>query len=185
MYVYDCNSIRATATKNRSDKEMIIAFTSLNEDLKIRGIHPDLHFMENESSTDLKMTMTTMNIKYQLVPLNSHRANNAEIAIQKFKNHFIAVLCSVDKVFHLQLWDRLLQQAKISLNLRRKSRTLPHISAYTPIFGEFYFNRIPLSPPGTRVVMHNIPNDCTSWAPHGEYVCYIGPAMEHFRCHKA
>ena len=41
--------------------------------------------------------MKSMNIKYQLVPPSNHRANNAERAIQTFKNHFIAGLCSVDK----------------------------------------------------------------------------------------
>ena len=40
MYVYDCNAILTTATKNISDKEMIRDFTSLTEDLKTRGINP-------------------------------------------------------------------------------------------------------------------------------------------------
>ena len=34
MYVYDCNAILTTSMNNRSDKEMIKAFTPLNEDLK-------------------------------------------------------------------------------------------------------------------------------------------------------
>ena len=127
MYVYDCNDILNTSTKNRSDKEMIQAFTELTEDLKTREINPGFYLMDNEASTALKTKMTTMNIKYQLFPQSNHRANNAEIAIQTFKNHFIVGLCSTDKDSHLQLWDRLLQQATISLNLIRKSRTLPHL----------------------------------------------------------
>ena len=77
-YVYDCNAILTTAMKNRSDKETIRDFTSLTEDLKSRGINPGFHFMENEAYTALKLTMTTMKIKYQLVPPSNHRANNAE-----------------------------------------------------------------------------------------------------------
>ena len=103
MYVYDCNFILTTAMKNRSDKEIIRAFSSLTEDLKSRGIHAGFHFMDNEASTALKLTMTTMNIKYQLVPPSNHRANNAERAIKNFRNHFIEEPCSVDKYFHLQL----------------------------------------------------------------------------------
>ena len=76
--------------------------------------------MDNEVSTALKLTMTTMNLKYQLVPPSNHRANNAERVIQTFKNHFIAELCSLDKGFHIQLWDILIQQATISLNLPRQ-----------------------------------------------------------------
>ena len=128
--------------------------------------------------------MMTMNIKYQLVPPINHRTNNSERAIQKFKNHFIAGLCIIDKNFHLQLWDRLLHQATISINMLRQLKTLPHISAYTNISREFYFNRTPLSPTSIRLVIHNILNDCTSWAKHGEDGCYIGPEMEHYRRQK-
>ena len=135
MYVYDFNAVLATAIKNRSDKDMIRAFTSLTEYLKTQGIHPGIQFMDNEASTALNLIMTNMNIKYQLVTPVNHRANNAERAIQTFKKHFISGLCSVENYFYLQLWDRLLQQATISLNLLIKSRTLPHISAYTNIFG--------------------------------------------------
>ena len=65
MYVYDCNATLTTAMKNRSDKEMIQAFTELTEDLKIRRINQGFHFMDNEISTDLKMTTTNMYTKYQ------------------------------------------------------------------------------------------------------------------------
>ena len=131
--------------------------------------------MDNEASTALKMRMTTMDIKYQLAPPINHRGDNAERAIQTFKNHFIAVLCSVDKDSHLKLRDILLHQATISLNFLRQSRILPHLSAYTHIFGEFYYNRTPLAPPGTRILIHNRPNDIASWAPHVEYGWDIGP----------
>ena len=103
MYVYDCNAILTTSMKNRSDKEMIRAFTKLTEDSRRRGINPGFYFMFNEASTALNMTMNSMNINYQLVPPSNHRANNVERAIQTFKNHFIAGMCSVDKYFHLQL----------------------------------------------------------------------------------
>ena len=77
MYVYDCNAILTTEMKNISDKEMIRDFTELTEYLKSHKINPGLHFMDNEASTALNMTMTTMNTKYQLVPLSNHRVNNA------------------------------------------------------------------------------------------------------------
>ena len=159
MYVYDCNTILTTEMKNRSDKEIIRDFTSLTEYLKIRGINTGFHFMDNEASTALKMTMTSMKIKYKLVPPSNNRTKSAYRAIQTFKSHFIAGLYSADKEFHLQLWDRMLQQETIRLNLLRKSRTFPYISDYTKIFRELDLNRTPLAPPGTRVVLHNIPND--------------------------
>ena len=167
MCVYDYNSVLTTEMKNICDEEMVRDFIELTEDFKSCGINPGFHLMDNDASTALKTTMISMNIKYQLVPTSNHRANNAERAIQTFKNHFISGLCRVDKYFHLQLWDRLLQQATISINFLRQSRTLPHLSAYIHIFGGFDFNRTPLATPGTRALIHNSPNDRESWAPHG------------------
>jgi hypothetical protein len=59
---------------------------------------------------------------FQLVPPGMHRRNAAERAIRTFKNHFIAGLSSIDKDFPLHLWDQLLPQAILSVNLLRGSR---------------------------------------------------------------
>ena len=96
--------------KNRSDKEMIRTFTEFTTDFKSCGINPGLYFMDNKALTVFKMAIPIMEIKYQLDPPSNHRAENTERYIQTFKNHFIAVIYSVDKDFHLQLWDRLLQK---------------------------------------------------------------------------
>ena len=122
------------------------------------------------------------------VPVGSpkyHRENNAESSIQAFKNQFIVLLCRVDKDFHLKLWDRLLHQEKISLNILILSRIHPHLSDYTHIFGEFSYNRTPLFPPGTRIVTHNMPNYKASWSIYGKFVWYVVPAMELYRLYKA
>jgi hypothetical protein len=56
----------------------------------------------------------------------------------------------VDPTFPLKLWDKLLPQATITLNLLRKSRINPRMSAYAQLNGHFDFNRTPLAPPGPR-----------------------------------
>ena len=71
------------------------------------------------------------------------------------------------------------------MNFIRQSRTLHHTSAYTQRIEKLYFNRTPLSPTCTRVIIHNRLNDRTLWATHGEDGCYIRPDIEHYRCHKA
>ena len=83
---------------------MIWDFTELIKELKICRINPGFHFMEDKLSIALKIAMETMDINYLLFPPSNHRENNLERAIQAFKNHFIAGLCSVDKDFQLQLW---------------------------------------------------------------------------------
>ena len=80
----------------------------------------------------------------------------------------------------IYLWDRLLEQCYITLNLPRGSRMNPKLSAYAQIEGEFDYNRTPLAPPGIRVVVHKKTRERASWDAHGVDGWYIGPAMESY-----
>jgi hypothetical protein len=142
-----------------------------------------LQRLDNECSAILKEYMTAQDVEYQLVPPGVHRRNAAERAIRTFKNHFIAGLCSVDKDFPLHLWDRLLPQALLSLNLLRGSRLNPKLSAHAQMFGNFDYNRTPIAPPGVRVIVHEKPEKRSTWAPHGVDGWYVGPALESHRCY--
>jgi hypothetical protein len=77
----------------------------------------------------LKNFFTVNDIAYQLVPPHCHRRNAAERAITTFKEHFVAGLSSFYLSFPMHLWDRLLPQAEITLNLLRTSRLHPQLSA--------------------------------------------------------
>jgi hypothetical protein len=83
----------------------------------------------------------------------------------------------------MNLWDRFLPQAVITLNMLRTSRINPRLSAATHIFGQYDFNRAPMAPPDTRTVAHETPNRRSTWAPHGLDGWYLGPALEHYRCY--
>jgi hypothetical protein len=99
-------------------------------------------------------------------------------------NHFVAGLCSTNPDFPLRLWDSLLPQAEITLNLLRAARTNPNVSAYKTLFGNFNYNKTPLMPPGVKVVVHEKPHQRGTWEPHGKLGWYLGPALEHYRCHQ-
>jgi hypothetical protein len=131
----------------------------------------------------LKDFLTKEEINFQLIPPGMHRRNAAERAIRTWKNHFIAGLCTTDPNFPLFLWDKLVEQANITLNLLRASRLNPKLSAYAQLHGSFDFNRTPLAPPGTKVVIHVKPDKRNSWDPHGNTGWYVGPAMEHYCCY--
>jgi hypothetical protein len=90
----------------------------------------------------------------------------------------------VDPTFTLKLWDKLLTQATITINLLRKSRINPRMSAYAQLNGHFDFNRTPLPPPGTRIIAHEKPDQRASWDPHGLDGYYLGPALDHYRCYQ-
>jgi hypothetical protein len=65
----------------------------------------------------------------------------------------------------------------------RTSRINPKLSAATHIYGQYDFNRAPMAPPGTRIIVHETPGRRRTWALHGEDGWYIGPALEHYRCY--
>jgi hypothetical protein len=184
LYDYDINTISTEPMKNRTDKERIRAYTALHHQLLNAGLKTELQIMDNECSNKFRQYLNEQNIALQLVTPHLHRQNAAERAIQTFKNHFVAGLCSVDKQFPMHLWCELLPQATLTLNLMQTSCINPTISAATQLCGKFDFNRTPLAPPDTRVVAHVKPKAHRSWAPNGEDAWYVGPATYHYRCHR-
>ena len=122
----------------------------------------------------MKNSFTTLKITFQLVPAGMHRCNTAERMIQSFKTHFITGLVSVDPNFPMNLWDKLVDQAEATIKMLIQSRIQPHLSAYDAINGTLNFNKTPLSPPGTRVVIHNKPGNRKSWDPAGTDGWYVG-----------
>jgi hypothetical protein len=182
LYDYDSNHIFAQPFKNRTANCILQAFKIMHQRLCQAGCRPLLHRLDNECSTILKQYLTEEAIDYQLVPPGVHRRNAAERAIRTFQNHFIAGLCSVDKDFPIHLWDQLIDQAEITLNLLRSSRINPKLLAHAQINGQFDYNKTPIGPPGCRVLAHVKTSDRTTWSPHGLDGWYVGPATESYRC---
>jgi hypothetical protein len=183
LYDYDSNAIMGQPIKDTTAPELLRAFQVMEQELVARGLKPKLMTVDNESSKLLKTYLHQQNITFQLVPQYSLRRNAAERAIRSFKDHLIAGLCSTDKSFPMHLWDRLLPQAVITLNMLRTSRKNPKLSASTQIDGQYDYNRSPMAPPGTRIIAHETPSRRRTWAPHGQDGWYIGPALEHYRCY--
>jgi hypothetical protein len=118
-YIYDCNYIKVVPMKSRSASEWVKAYDSVHQELTVKGFKPKLQTLNNEASTALNNFFTAHNIDYQLVTPHCHRHNSAKRAIRTFKEIFLAGLSSVDPSFPMHLWDRLLPQAEITLNLLR------------------------------------------------------------------
>jgi hypothetical protein len=113
--------------------------------------------MDNEASAALKSYFTDQDMTYQLVPPNCHRRNAAERAIRTLKEHFVAGLASVYPYFPMHLWERLLPQAEISLNLLRTSRLHPQLSAAAHLHGLVDYNKTAFAPPGCKIIAHEKP----------------------------
>jgi hypothetical protein len=109
-------------------------------------------------------------MNYQLVPPHCHRTNAAERAIRTFKEHFKAGLATVDPDFHVHLWDRLLSQAEITLNLLRASRLHPQLSSASHYHGLIDYNETASPPPGCKIIAHEKPAQRRTWAAHGQHM---------------
>jgi hypothetical protein len=102
--------------------------------------------------------MHEQQVDFQLAPPHVHCRNAAERAIRTFSNHFTSILCGTNPTFPLHLWDKLLPQCEMTLNLLRGSRINPKLSAYAQLHGAFDYNKTPLALPGTKVVIHEKPS---------------------------
>jgi Reverse transcriptase (RNA-dependent DNA polymerase) len=183
LYDYDSNYIDSEPIKNREAQSIVEAYKACFARLKQAGLTPKLCRLDNECSASLKQYFQDENVEFQLAPPYIHRRNAAERAIRTFKNHFIAGLASTDKDFPLHLWDRLIPQALLTLNLLRGSRINPRLSAHAQVHGQYNFNSHPIGPPGTKVLVHEKSKNRSSWAPHATESWYIGPSLEHYRCY--
>jgi hypothetical protein len=185
MILYDCdsNAILAQHIKDCTAPELLKAFQFMEQELVARGLEPRLMKLDNEASKLLKDYMYQQDITFQLVPPYSHILNSAEQAIRSFKYHLIAGLCSTDKSSPMHLWDRILPQAVMALNMLRTSRINPKLLAATHIFGQYDFNRATMAPPETRIIARETPGRRRPWAPNGQDGWYIGPTLEYYRCY--
>jgi hypothetical protein len=180
----DGNLILQQAFKTKSDCHHIAAYNSIMTCLAARGLSVDLQILDNKASLAYKESLTfKWNAKFQLIPLDMHHRNQAERAIRTFKDHFLAILADVDAAFPPYLWDLLLPQAELTLNLLRQSTLNPRISAWEFFQGTFDFNKTPLGPV-CRVLIHAKPATQRSWDFCAKNGFYIGPIMDSYRCFK-
>jgi hypothetical protein len=136
------------------------AYQRTHKLLQSRGLKPMLQRINNEASDVLKSYMSAEDIDFQLTPAGIHQRNAAEQAIQTFKVHCITIICSLHPKFPLNMWDQVLPQTLIMLNLMHPSKINPQLSAYHQGFGAFNYNRTPLAPPGIKIYVHAQPRLC-------------------------
>jgi hypothetical protein len=81
----------------------------------------------------------------------------------------------------MHLWDRLLPQAEIILNLLRTSRLHPQLSAAAHFHGLNYYNKTAFSLPGCKIIAHERPSQRQTWSPNGKTGYLLVPVMHHYR----
>ncbi len=152
MVEIDSSAILVKPMRSQKDAKMIRAYNALLLHLWQEGIVPKKHVIDNKVSENMKNHIKdNCRLTVELVPPDFHQQNAAEVAIRNFKAHFLSVLAGVTKDFPPSLWDRLLPQTEITLNLLCQSNAMPTVSAYAHLNGPFDYNKMPLAPMGCEV----------------------------------
>ena len=152
VYVYDTNTILVKSLKSKKETDLNKAYDEIYEELEKRNHTPIFHRVDNELSNENKNWLRTKGVTPEIVPLQCHRRNLAERAIRSYKNHLIAGISSTHPSFPDYLWEDLILQSIITINLLRASRIHPHLSSYHSFFGKYDFTKTPIAPPGIKVI---------------------------------
>ena len=130
-YHCDANVILVCPFALRKDVHRMGTYDTIMPRLQAHGLDVDLQILDNEVSAAYKQKITTeWDVKLQLVPPDMHRRNAVERAIRTWKAHFLPILAGVAPDFPRHLWDLLIPQAELALNLLRQATLNLHISAW-------------------------------------------------------
>ena len=125
-----------------------------------------------------------METDFQLLPPDVHRRNAAECAIRTFKAHFLAILSGYDSDFPRSLWDTLLPQTKLTLNLLSQATLAPDMSELEYYNGPIDYDTTQFSHIGCKFAIHKKPGTRKSWDFRASDGFSISLALNHYHCHK-
>ena len=188
MIAYHCdlNTILQAPFSNRKNKHRILAYSSIMKRLADCGYQVDVKILDNEVSAEFKRSIVDdWGTTYQLVPPNVHRRNISEKDIRTFKAHLLSVLAGVDPAFPKFMWDSLLVQTELTLNLLRQSTLNPRISVWENFNGAFDYIATLLGPIRCKIFIHTTSNNHKPWDQRGREGFSVGPALHHYRCIQA
>ena len=115
---HSSNVILVEPFSSRKDKNRLAAYNAIMQRLKEKDLLVDPNILDNECSKEYQATIRNRwKAQFQLVPPDMHRQNAAEREIRTFKAHLLAILAGVAPDFPRHLWDLLLPQTKMTLNL--------------------------------------------------------------------
>ena len=181
FYLHDANHIKGVPIKNRSKSELLRAYKKVYNFCTQRGFQPKLHKLDNETSKDVEDFIRSENASYQYTPPDMHRANPAERAIQTWKAVMKSVLASLPPLFPIANWCRLCEHVDFCVNIVRKCRQNPRLSAWAAMEGEYHYDATPIAPPGSEMLLHEKPNRRRSWGFNAKKAWYLGPCFNHYR----
>ena len=80
------------------------------------------------------------------------------------------------------MWENLLLQTELTINLIRKATLNPRMSAWEYYTGAFDYTATPVGPIGCKIMIHTTSKKRKSWNQRGREGFSVGPALQHYRC---
>ena len=91
-------------------------------------------------------------------------------------------MCTITQI----LWDQILEQAELTLNLMRQATADPIKSAWEYLHGRpFNYDATPLVPLEIPVIVHNKPSQRKLWGYRRRYGFSAGATLNSYRCQQA
>ena len=81
------------------------------------------------------------------------------------------------------MWELLLPQTELTLNLLRQATLYPTRSAWSYFHGPFNYDATPIGYLGCDIIAHRKIETRNSWDFCGAAGWYVGVALQHYRCH--
>ena len=119
-----------------------------------------------------------------MVPPHIRCRNKTERAISTFKAHLLSILNGIASIFPTNLWDLLVPQIELTLNLLRQSTLNQNISAWEYFQGPFDYKSTPLVLLVFPVIIHRKTSNRKSWYFRGKEGCSIGVDLYHYQCQR-
>ena len=179
----DSNYIHVEPFEFRSDKDYKDAFQLGINFFHNKKMSLDIFRMDSEHKSLNSIMCKDIDATIELVPPYSHRALQAERAIQTWKNHKLSMLATVDPTCPDTIFKLINQQCEMTLNLLRRSGVSEHMSAYQQLHGRWDYSKNPIAPVGTKVqIFKSRKQRETTWSFHSLNGWYVGPAMNFKNC---
>ena len=181
----DTGYIHVVPLISRDAAALTAAYEEMLDFFKQRMHAVEMVRLDQECPPLLQQAFRLAFVNHQRAPAGNHRTNSAERAIRSWKNHFIASLCTMDRLCPLQLWALMVRQCELTLNLIRPSYRNKSISAWQELHRTRYpFHSQPFGPVGCKVFIHLRSLERASWSPHAEEGFYLGPLANAHRQHR-
>ncbi len=156
-----------TPQKSKSPSDYVRSFNSILAFFTAHSLPLPNPICDNETSLECNEYFLSQRLPVQFVPPQMHRSDPAEKSVRTSKNHLISTFASTHPNFPDELWDYFLTHAELTLNIMRRWRTDPALSAWSSLY------RLPydFNGPGQLCLSFNDPDHRLSWDPHGDRAC--------------